>query len=110
MSDRSLLKGDGSINQNAAARAFGIKQPTLHRILSGESQDPKARIVESIATYFDVEPAHLRGEKPLSILKDQASISQEKLTKDELLLLSLFRSLPPALQRLTIRIVAAMKS
>lgn len=108
-SDKRLLKSDGSINQNAAARAFGLNQPTLSRILSGETQEPKSKVIEAISAYFGVEPAQLRGEKTLVGVPDVAAAVQPRLAKDEELLLSLYRSLSPATQRLAIRVVAALK-
>lgn len=107
--DRSLLKADGSINQNAAARAFGIKQPTLFRVLSGETTEPRAKVVEAIAAYFGVEPAQLRGEKAIPGISASPSSSGIRLSKDESLLLSLYRSLSPSMQKAVIRVVAALK-
>lgn len=108
-SDARLLKSDGSINQNAAARAFGINQPTLSRIMSGETQEPKAKVVEAISSYFGIEPAELRGEKAVAGVPESMRLVQPRLSKDEELLLSLYRSLSYATQKMAIRVVAAMK-
>lgn len=107
--DESLLKKDGSINQYAAARAFGVNQPTLSRVLSGESHEPKGKFVEAICAYFSIEPAQLRGEKPLPGVLSSSSYAQPRITKGEELLLSLYRSLSPATQKVAIRVVAALK-
>lgn len=107
-SDPSLLKDDGSINQYAAARAFGVNQPTLSRVLSGESREPKGRFVDAVCTYFSIEPAQLRGEKPLQGLSGGDGNVPPRITRNEELLLSLFRALPPATQKVAIRVVAAL--
>jgi len=113
-SDPTLLKKDHSINQAAAAKAFGINQPTLFRILSGESADPKSNSVRAICNYFGIQPAQLRGEVPLEIEVAQRSVhtkdeSPIRLTKSEELLLSLYRSLSSASQKTAIRVVAALR-
>lgn len=107
--DRSLLKEDGSINQNAAARAIGINQPTLFRVLSGETTEPRAKVVAAIAAYFEVEPAQLRGEKPIPGISSPPSFSGVRLTKDESLLLTLYRNLSPSAQKVAVRVIAALK-
>jgi transcriptional regulator with XRE-family HTH domain len=112
-SDTSLLKKDGSINQAAAAKAFGIHQPTLFRILSGKSAEPKSNAVQGICGYFGIQPAQLRGEAPLEIAKslteNPVKGQPPRLTKAEELLLSLYRSLSPVSQKIAIRVVAALR-
>jgi len=103
--DGALLKHDGSINQNSAARAFGIHQPTLSRILSGQTLEPRAKAVEAICEYFGIEPSQLRGEQPIPSI----TTPLPKLTKNEELLLSLYRSLTSASQKTAIRIIAVLK-
>lgn len=111
--DESLLKKDGSINQAAAAKAFGIHQPTLFRILSGKSVEPKSNAVQGICNYFDIQPAQLRGETPLEangVLT--VSLAQKKspqLTTSKELLLSLYRALPPVAQKTAVRVLAALR-
>lgn len=112
-SDESLLKKDGSINQAAAAKAFGIHQPTLFRILSGKSVEPKSNAIQCICSYFDIQPAQLRGEAPIEIegalTGNPTRILASRLTKSEELLLSLYRSLSPTSQKTAIRVLAALK-
>lgn len=53
------------INPSILATATKVHQPTIHRILSGESQDPKTATLQPIANYFGVSVADMR-EKDLA--------------------------------------------
>jgi DNA-binding Xre family transcriptional regulator len=46
-------------------RATGVPQPTIHRILTGESSDPRTKTLQPLADYFQVPLADLR-ERDLS--------------------------------------------
>jgi transcriptional regulator with XRE-family HTH domain len=109
--DPSLIKKDGTINQAAAAKVFGIHQPTLFRILSGKSAEPKAHAVQAICGYFGIQPAQLRGEAPLELIPSLISNVplSIRLTKSETLILSLYRALSPSEQKTATRIMAALK-
>lgn len=48
------------INPTALAKATGVQQPTIHRILKGESDDPRTAIVQPLADYFGVSVEFLR--------------------------------------------------
>lgn len=52
-------------NPHAVAESTKVPQPTIHRILSGESRDPKTATLQPLATYFGVQVSDLR-EKDLS--------------------------------------------
>ena len=41
-------------------RATGVPQPTIHRILTGESSDPRTKTLQPLADYFGVSVAELR--------------------------------------------------
>lgn len=41
-------------------RATGVPQPTIHRILTGESSDPRTKTLQPLADYFGVPLADLR--------------------------------------------------
>lgn len=47
-------------------RHVGVPQPTIHRILTGESTDPRTSTLQPLATYFGVTVADLR-DRDLSI-------------------------------------------
>jgi transcriptional regulator with XRE-family HTH domain len=61
------------ISENALSRATydmfgeedGVPQPTIHRILSGSSKDPKSRTILRLAEFFGVTDSQLRGYAPL---------------------------------------------
>lgn len=65
-------KGRG-ISENALSRATyemfgdenGIPQPTIHRILTGTSKDPKSLTIRRLAEFFGITDAQLRGYAPL---------------------------------------------
>lgn len=51
------------LNAYSLAKAIpGMKQPTIYRILSGESKDPKTPTLKRIADYFRVSIDDLRGD------------------------------------------------
>lgn len=41
-------------------RATGVPQPTIHRILTGESSDPRTKTLQPLADYFQVTVAEMR--------------------------------------------------
>jgi SOS-response transcriptional repressor LexA len=47
-------------NANALAVAAGVPQPTVHRILTGESADPRTKTLERLAVVLGVTVADLR--------------------------------------------------
>lgn len=61
------------ISENALSRATyevlgeerGVPQPTIHRILTGTSKDPKSLTVQRLAEFFGVTEAQLRGYETL---------------------------------------------
>lgn len=48
------------INPTALAKATGVQQPTIHRILKGESDDPRTATVQPLADYFGVSVEFMR--------------------------------------------------
>lgn len=48
---RYLLKKN-NLNATALARATGVPQPTIHRMMAGESKDPRMSNLQPIADYF----------------------------------------------------------
>lgn len=61
----SRLMQQHEVSENALARATGVHQPTIHRILTGESSDPKTGSLRPLADYFGISVAQLRGDEPL---------------------------------------------
>jgi len=59
---------------NNAAAAMGIPQPTLHKILTGKSQNPHAGTLRRLSEYFDVSIDWLltgNGPLPTALLRDR---------------------------------------
>jgi hypothetical protein len=42
-----------------------VPQPTIHRIVVGESKDPKSNTLKKLASRWNITVAQLRGEEPL---------------------------------------------
>lgn len=42
-------------NENALARSSGVPQPTIHRILTGETSEPRRSTMQPLATYYGVD-------------------------------------------------------
>lgn len=53
------------ISANELARRTGVPQPTITRILKGESQDPDTATLAPLARYYSITVSQLRGEEPL---------------------------------------------
>lgn len=49
-----LLLADKGISEAELSRQTGIPQPTLHKILTGKTSDPRISTLKSIAEYFEV--------------------------------------------------------
>lgn len=64
------LMADRKTNPYDLQRATGVPQPTIHRILTGESSDPRTKTLEPLADYFKVSVADLRTRN-LSVPGDE---------------------------------------
>lgn len=54
------LMGQRKTNPYELQRATGVPQPTIHRILTGESNDPRTKTLQPLADHFGVSIADLR--------------------------------------------------
>lgn len=61
------------INPTILAKEAGVQQPTLHRILSGESEDPRTATLQPLADYFNCTVEYLRT----------AAIDSEDVVRDQ---------------------------
>jgi phage repressor protein C with HTH and peptisase S24 domain len=61
---RVLMETRG-VGQNELADITKVPQPTIFRILKGESKDPRSGTLRPLADYFAVTIAQLRGDDPL---------------------------------------------
>jgi len=59
-----LMKKQG-LSENKLARDSGVPQPSIHRILTGDVQDPMTKTIKPLADYFKITVAQLRGEAPI---------------------------------------------
>jgi phage repressor protein C with HTH and peptisase S24 domain len=59
------LMAQRKTNPYELQRITGVPQPTIHRILTGESNDPRTKTLQPLADYFGVPLADLR-ERDLS--------------------------------------------
>jgi transcriptional regulator with XRE-family HTH domain len=90
------LMREKQISQSALARATGVPQPTINRILSEVTREPRRDSVLRIANYFGVTPESMY-EAPSQREQDQADSSDfidelfhrianlKKVDRDELL-------------------------
>lgn len=67
-----LMRHDGDISQGALERVSGVHQPTINRILTRNSIEPKRPTLEKLAAYFRVTVDQLRGEEPIPWLDSGA--------------------------------------
>lgn len=55
------------LTDNELAVRTGIPQPTISRIRSGESRDPRDSTLRPLAQYFRLTVSQLRGDMPLPV-------------------------------------------
>ena len=63
-----ILKGlmaELGINESELARRTGIGQPVVHRICSGETDNPKVATLSPIANFFAISISQLIADEPL---------------------------------------------
>lgn len=59
------LMAEIRINESELARRTGIGQPVIHRIASGETDNPKVGTLSPIAKFFALSISQLIGDEPL---------------------------------------------
>lgn len=62
----TILTKREDLSDNDLADRTGVPQPTISRIKSGESRDPRDKTLRPLAKYFGVTVSQLRGDMPLS--------------------------------------------
>lgn len=85
-----FLMNARQVNAYDLQNAVGVNQPTIHRILTGESQDPRTSTLKPLADYFGVTVNELResnlsGDENLDKKEPPILLSSEE--KDFLFLL-----------------------
>jgi|SaaInl47_10m_RNA_FD_contig_21_2700138_length_246_multi_2_in_0_out_0_1 transcriptional regulator with XRE-family HTH domain len=63
MSNKILqhLMADTRLSQTALSKATGVPQPTISRMLRGDTLSPRVSSVKKIAAHFNVTLDHLLG-------------------------------------------------
>lgn len=80
---RSLIDSQG-ISENELAERTGVPQPTINRILRGESRDPRDKTVLPLADYFGVSLEEMkRGLGQSGINSRPASLESSVLDSDQ---------------------------
>lgn len=92
------------ISEAGLARATGVTQPTIHRIVTGEIGDPRHGKLQPIANYFGISVAQLRGEEPSKDLP----VPGQSYSLAERELIAQFRRLDEEEKRVIHRTVAAL--
>ena len=77
----TALMKKAEISENALAEATGVPQPTIHRILTGESQEPRISNLEKLASYFGLKANDLI-EGQANQVNDIGSKSKREKPKD----------------------------
>lgn len=80
---RQLMAARGHISENELARQTGVNQPTINRILKGESREPKLRNLQRLADFFGVTVPQLRGEEPMDSERSEKSASDQGIKMQE---------------------------
>ncbi|STX52327.1 HTH-type transcriptional regulator [Legionella busanensis] len=62
---RKLMKLHSELSLSELARQTKIPQPTLHHLLNGITKKPRKKVLESLASYFNISIAQLMGEDNL---------------------------------------------
>lgn len=94
---KALMENAGE-NPHSLAAKTNVPQPTIFRILSGDSKDPRRSNVEKIAKFFGLKADDLYGKtKPLRIAEPETAIyavektSTATFTAEERLVIDGFR-------------------
>jgi transcriptional regulator with XRE-family HTH domain len=66
-------------NVKAAADAAGVRQPTLHRILSGEVREPKLSTLRQLADQFGIPLAWMTGE--VALLPNESGTPEDRIPR-----------------------------
>ncbi len=63
---KQLMQEKGNLSETELARQINLPQPTVHRILSGETSDPRISTLQLLANFFHVTIDQLLGIAKLS--------------------------------------------
>ncbi len=75
------LMVEEKVNTTDVARATGILQPVMHRIVNGVTDDPRTKTILPIAKFFNVSVDQLMGVIPLPINRKSCKNTGEKWSR-----------------------------
>lgn len=89
-----FLMGDvGGISEGELSRRTGVPQPTIHRILSGATPNPRTKSIEKIAAFFSINSDQLLGRLPLPKDRVPGTFNSNLINKNSLPIISLTEAL-----------------
>lgn len=62
---RYLINDIGAMSEGELSRRTGVPQPTIHRILSGATPNPRLEAIAPLAEFFNVSTDQMLGRVPL---------------------------------------------
>lgn len=71
---QGLVRRDGTVNATQLARAVGLNQPTVHRLLQGENQ-PSYETIETVAARLGISAWEMIDEHHETAPPDEAAIT-----------------------------------
>ena len=77
----SKLMRDNNLSQSALSRATGVPQPTINRILSEVTREPRRDSVVRIANFFGITPESLYETGGSKSARTPAAESVEEIYK-----------------------------
>jgi transcriptional regulator with XRE-family HTH domain len=85
---RYLMQEIGNISEGELFRRTGVPQPTIHRILSGATPNPRMDSIEPLAEFFNITSDQMLGRIPLPVDRIPGTFMALRETKKALPLLS----------------------
>jgi transcriptional regulator with XRE-family HTH domain len=67
---RRLMQQHGNISEAELARVTQLPQPTIHRLISGSTLDPRVSTLQALTDYFNVTFDYLLAKSPLLPLSE----------------------------------------
>ena len=65
---QELMSASGD-NAHTLAEKSKVTQPTIHRFLAGNHQDPRSATVSKLAKAYGITESQLRGDSQISLIK-----------------------------------------
>jgi len=96
----TMLMAREGLSDNELAERTNIPQPTISRIKSGDSRDPRDSTLRPLAKYFRLSISQLRGDVPLPTDKVKVAANDEvtEVSRRALMMAQMFDRLSPEQQ------------